>query len=237
MFWTRKLDSLDSRNVDAFHIPSDLNLVTSDADRVTSGRASISGARCIPGRSRSGASGLILFDGINISSRDGLNRFGSEFSNLQSTFKTYNVSGSSTKTIRFKWYPGSGSRSHIYFEVCDQLLAGHDHTCIMRAIRQMLIFDIAVAGKWLIYLFDCLQSVVRLKGGVGTLDLELDLDQMTEAWSLEPSLALSHSRFAPTCWHSDSGNCRASAKPCQGLMLAICIRISYFLRGLMIRDS
>lgn len=90
MFWTRKLDSLDSGNVDAFHIPSDLNLVTSDADRVTPGRASISGARCNPGRSRSGASGLILFDGI-ILRRDGLNRFGSEFSNLQSAFKTYKL--------------------------------------------------------------------------------------------------------------------------------------------------
>lgn len=75
------MDNFDSENEDAFDIPSDLNLVTSEADRVTPGRVSISGALCIPGRSSSGARGLRWFDGM-VLSRDELNRFSSEFSNL-----------------------------------------------------------------------------------------------------------------------------------------------------------
>lgn len=107
-FGLRKMDNFDSGNEDAFDIPSDLNLVTSEADRVTPGRASISGALCIPGRSRSGARGLRWFDGMVLSRESIQLRVQQSRSRL--IFKARVISGSlmSTKThsIRFKWGPG-----------------------------------------------------------------------------------------------------------------------------------
>lgn len=64
------MDDYDSRNEDGLDIPSDLNLVTSEADRVTPGRASVNGAECIPDGSGSGARGkdcLSMFDGMILS--------------------------------------------------------------------------------------------------------------------------------------------------------------------------
>lgn len=131
----RKLDNLDTRNVDAFHIPSDLNLVTSEADRVTPGRASISGVGCIPGRSRSGARGLRLLVGI-VLSREKWNRFGLELSNLLSRYKQHQYHGRrrfASSGIRDR-RGGQISISLYCLELYGQPLEEHDHTCIMRVI-------------------------------------------------------------------------------------------------------